>query len=459
MFILLAACATGTPAAPSATPGAAQAQRGLAVVQSITIDAPEAQRPAQVTARGQLPDACTSLAESTVQRTEQVFVVNLATLRSGEACAAVVSDFERTVALETDGLPAGDYVVVVNGVSGVLVIGGAVAALQPTPTALPPASPAPAATSAPTLAPTGAAQPTPAPSPTAVSSPVPTSAANCINKAAFYADVTVPDNTAFKQGTTFVKTWRVRNVGTCAWEGYTLVFAGGQQMNGAQSSPLPATAPDAIVDISITLTAPSRGGSHVGNWQFESKSGERFGVGAERTGALWVAIVVDYGGQAGGGPGSGGSGGSGGAAGGSCATRDGSFESRVLALINSARAANGLPALTAQGQLTEAAWQHSRDMACNDFINHTGSDGSTWYDRVSRQGYANYNTARENIYVGSPAFGGTPQGAFDWWMNSQVHRENILNPTVTEIGVAYAFNANSTYGGYYTVVFARPWNP
>lgn len=39
-------------------------------------------------------------------------------------------------------------------------------------------------------------------------------------------------------------------------------------------------------------------------------------------------------------------------------------------------------------------------------------------------------------------------------MNSQVHRDNILNPNVTEIGVAYVFNSNAQYGGYTTVDFA-----
>ena len=94
-------------------------------------------------------------------------------------------------------------------------------------------------------------------------------------------------------------------------------------------------------------------------------------------------------------------------------------------------------------------------MACNGFVDHNGSDGSTWYQRVAAQGYENSASARENIYVGDPAFGGTPQGAFDWWMNSQVHRDNILNPNVTEIGIGYVYLSGSPYGGYYTLVVAK----
>jgi uncharacterized protein YkwD len=80
--------------------------------------------------------------------------------------------------------------------------------------------------------------------------------------------------------------------------------------------------------------------------------------------------------------------------------------------------------------------------------------GSHWTDRIIVHGYSpSYST--ENIYVGFPDFGGIPEGAFDWWMNSQIHRDNILDPKVTEIGVGYVYSDQSSYGGYYTINFAR----
>jgi uncharacterized protein YkwD len=96
--------------------------------------------------------------------------------------------------------------------------------------------------------------------------------------------------------------------------------------------------------------------------------------------------------------------------------------------------------------LAAAALAHSTDMACNDIVSHIGSDGSLWYNRVEAQGYANYNSSRENIYVGNPDFGGTADVAFNWWWNSQIHHDNILNPDVSQIGVAYvtAQTANMT---------------
>ncbi len=286
--------------------------------------------------------------------------------------------------------------------------------------------------------------------------------ASCHDEAAFYADISIPDDTLMQSGQEFTKTWQVRNTGTCTWdEGYSLVYASGDIMNGPLSNPIPKVEPGEVTDISVNLAAPARGGQHVGNWQFENSHGTRFGVGSGGHDFIWVQIVVDWpmdnssqnaseqpvstdtiaptvGTE-------------------SCsAARNRDYESQVLKLVNEARASNGLPGLSLSAQLSDAAYEHSLDMGCADFVDHTGTNGSTWYDRARSHGYANYASARENIYVGDPAFGGAPDGAFAWWMNSQVHRNNILAPNVSEVGIGYVYDPSSSYGGYYTVVFARP---
>jgi uncharacterized protein YkwD len=131
-----------------------------------------------------------------------------------------------------------------------------------------------------------------------------------------------------------------------------------------------------------------------------------------------------------------------------------SFENQVLALINQERLNRGLSQLSMRNKLTAAARGHSTDMACNGLQGHTGSDGSDWYGRIGAQGYA-YNAAYENVYFGNPTYGANPQGAVTWWMNSQVHRDNILNADISEIGIGYSYSASATYG-YFTTVFARP---
>jgi uncharacterized protein YkwD len=298
---------------------------------------------------------------------------------------------------------------------------------------------------------------------------------DCIDKAAFSDDVTIPDGMVIKMGESFTKTWRVRNAGTCSWTGYELVYAGGEAMNGAMSNPMPEIKPDEYGNVSVELTAPQRGGGLTGYWLFKNNTGNTFGVGAEGDGLLWVQINVAYPLPSGATPVAGGTmpvttGSSPISAAPSSAsdsttqtsqascgyTRNVDYESQILGLINSFRAQNGLGALALDSQLNAAALEHSLDMACNAIISHTGTDGTNWYDRVRKQGFANYNSARENIYVGNPAFGGDAQGAFTWWLNSEIHRKTLMNPDAKLIGIAYIYSDASAYGGNYTTVFARP---
>ena len=130
--------------------------------------------------------------------------------------------------------------------------------------------------------------------------------------------------------------------------------------------------------------------------------------------------------------------------------RNAGYEAQILQLINSARAANRLAALTLQSQLSAAAQGHSADMACNSYLDHTGSDKSSHSSRLTAQGYK-YAYESENIYAG-----GNAQDAFDWWINSPVHRANILSSKITQIGIGFAYFATSQYGGYYTLDFAHP---
>ena len=131
-----------------------------------------------------------------------------------------------------------------------------------------------------------------------------------------------------------------------------------------------------------------------------------------------------------------------------------SFESTLVSLINQERSNQGISPLVVSSQLTAAARQHSRDMACNDFFSHTGSDGSSPFQRIAWSGFS-FTAAAENIYAGSGSFN-SPQQAFNSWMNSPGHRTNMLNATYTHIGVGYIYCASSTYGGYFTADFARP---
>ncbi len=131
-----------------------------------------------------------------------------------------------------------------------------------------------------------------------------------------------------------------------------------------------------------------------------------------------------------------------------------SIEQELVSLINAHRARNGLGPLSFQSQLAAAARGHSLDMACNGFFSHTGSDGSSPFDRILAQGYS-YSYAGENIYAGSGPYN-TAQAAFEGWLNSPAHYAIMMSPNFTEVGIGYQYNAASSYGGYFTGVFASP---
>lgn len=99
------------------------------------------------------------------------------------------------------------------------------------------------------------------------------SATPACDLARFVRDVTIPDGTTYPPGTSFTKTWRLKNEGTCIWSGYSLVFDEGDQMNGTSPTAIGTVNPGQEVDISVTLTAPSTAGSYRGYWRIRNASG------------------------------------------------------------------------------------------------------------------------------------------------------------------------------------------
>lgn len=131
------------------------------------------------------------------------------------------------------------------------------------------------------------------------------------------------------------------------------------------------------------------------------------------------------------------------------------FVQEVLDLTNKHRQQAGLGSLRLNNKLNAAAQTHSVDMALNDFFNHTGSDQSTPFDRITGSGY-DYALAAENIAAGYA----TPRSVVDAWMDSPGHRENILYPGLEEIGIGFYFLPNDSGAlvrrYYWTQDFGKP---
>jgi hypothetical protein len=159
----------------------------------------------------------------------------------------------------------------------------------PTATLVPPtATSAPTATFAPlpTLAPTQAIVYLPTSTgPTAV--PVDTATANGCYNAALLADVTVPGGTKFDVGDAFTKTWRVKNTGTCDWNGeFKIAFVGGNVFGSDTTKIRKNVAAGGITEISLAMIAPDQSGAVNSNWQMLSDDGKYFGP------VMTVAIIL-----------------------------------------------------------------------------------------------------------------------------------------------------------------------
>ena len=71
-------------------------------------------------------------------------------------------------------------------------------------------------------------------------------------------------------GQTFTKKWRLKNIGTCAWNGYTLIFDSGDQMGGPASKAIATVNPGQEIDLEVDLTAPNSAGSYRGYWRIST---------------------------------------------------------------------------------------------------------------------------------------------------------------------------------------------
>jgi hypothetical protein len=126
------------------------------------------------------------------------------------------------------------------------------------------------------------------PIPTPTEAPAVEGEGGCTLRAAYVADVTIPDNTKVEKGATFVKTWRIRNSGTCTWaEGTKFVYVSGETLSAPVSVVVPVTAPDAQVDVSVSMIAPTAPGTYRSNWQLQDPQGKSFG------GIFYVQIVIE----------------------------------------------------------------------------------------------------------------------------------------------------------------------
>ncbi|RON57900.1 CAP domain-containing protein [Pseudomonas frederiksbergensis] len=129
----------------------------------------------------------------------------------------------------------------------------------------------------------------------------------------------------------------------------------------------------------------------------------------------------------------------------------------LLAEVNAARArprmcgrqrfAAARP-LSWNAALGAAAQGHSKAMAYGNYFAHQDPDGETPADRARAAGYRGRQIG-ENIAAGQ----GSPSKAMAGWLASPGHCANLMNPMFTQVGAAFATDARSDEGVYWTMLF------
>lgn len=112
------------------------------------------------------------------------------------------------------------------------------------------------------------------------------------------------------------------------------------------------------------------------------------------------------------------------------------YAQRTLELVNQERAKVGAPPLQLKEDMNKAARDFSKDMVDRNYFSHVDPDGVDPWARMGKAGIA--NPGSENIAEGQT----TPEEAVASWMESDGHRENLLNPNFKFMGIGVAVGAN-----------------
>lgn len=105
-----------------------------------------------------------------------------------------------------------------------------------------------------------------------------------------------------------------------------------------------------------------------------------------------------------------------------------SDEQKLLDLVNNARTQAGLKSLSFNAELRKCAIAKAQDMVKNNYFAHESPTYGSPFDMMRQFGIS-FRSAGENI-----AGNQSVEGAFNAWMNSTGHRENILNKNFDYVG-------------------------
>lgn len=120
---------------------------------------------------------------------------------------------------------------------------------------------------------------------------------------------------------------------------------------------------------------------------------------------------------------------------------------RIIEITNQKRGEQGLPPLSVDNKLNDAAQRKAGDMFAFNYWAHNSPSGRTPWTFFNEAGYrylyAGENLARDFM---------NPESVVDAWLNSPSHRDNLMNPNYKEIGIAVV---NGTLNGVETTLVVQ----
>lgn len=125
-------------------------------------------------------------------------------------------------------------------------------------------------------------------------------------------------------------------------------------------------------------------------------------------------------------------------------------EKKILDLTNEARTKEKKPPLQPNAVLCEVARAHAANMAKQSKASHV-LDGKNPAQRVLAAGY-DYASVAENIADGQGEW--TPEEVMQAWIDSKIHKDNIVQEKFQEIGIGIAKNEKGEF--YLAQVFGTP---
>jgi len=131
------------------------------------------------------------------------------------------------------------------------------------------------------------------------------------------------------------------------------------------------------------------------------------------------------------------------------------LEKEILQAVNKERQQKNVPDLKFNDKLMTIAREHSVNMATAGKPAHD-LNGSSFQSRISKVGYE-FNKIGENIAMVGRTKNSAEEDAKEVvknWMNSPIHRDNILMSDFTEVGIGHATAPNGYI--YYTMAFGKP---